>query len=194
MIKTRQKTTAVAVVKTRLPAVAKEKKTRISKLKNVAKMKSIIGDSAEKVHQLLEVGDNDSATALIMKSMLQALIDIIPHAESNVRKTKGARGVYQINSLISSVREIMIDLQSLQDKGAIGEALIEKIIRPCFLDIGMHIVQEYSSIAAEAKAVMSIEDYRAFKNALSTSRGNISEFIQKEYGKVKEDAKAFLQR
>jgi hypothetical protein len=88
----------------------------------------------------------------------------------------------------------MLDLQGLQDKGALGEALIEKIIRPSYLDVGMHIVQEYSNLAAEARASMTTEDFRAFKETLSRSRGNIAEFVQKEYGKVKEDTRSFLSR
>jgi len=182
-----------ATIASSLPA-KREVRDKISKLKNVGKMRSILGDSAEAIQQLLEVGDNDSATALIYKKSLQTIIDSIPYAEATIRRTKGARGVYQLNSLISSMREVMIDLQNMQDRGAIGDSLVEKIIRPSFLDVGMHIVQEYASVAADAKNFMAPDDWKAYKQVLAKSRGSISEFIQREYGKVKEDSRAFLGR
>jgi hypothetical protein len=167
---------------------------KISKLKNPAKLRSILGDSAEDIQQLLEKGDSDSATTLLHKRLLQTLVDLVPCAEANVRKTKGARGVYQINSLISSIREVMIDIQNLSDKGALGEALVEKIIRPSFLDIGMRIVESYSSVAMDAKTSMSPEEFRGFKEKLAENRKNIAEYIQNEYGRVRTECKTFLQK
>lgn len=185
-------TALVPAGKRDLPAVITPK--RISKLRNVKRLKSILGDSAEAVHQLLEVGDNESATSLIHKKVLQTLIDVLPYAEATIRKTKGTRGVYQVNSLVSSIREVMLDLQAMQDKGALGEALVEKIIRPSYLDVGMQLIQEYSNIAAEARASMSVDEFKSFKATLARSRSNVAEFVQKEYIRVKDDTKAFLQR
>lgn len=187
-------------MKKNLPAVVaklpskREVRAKISKLKDVSKMRSILGESADSIQQLLEVNDNDSAVALIHKRMLQTLVDLVPYAEQNIRKTKGARGVYQINSLVSSIREVMIDLQNMQDRGALGEALVEKIIRPSYLDIGMHIIQEFGALVTEAKGLMDPSDFKAFKTAFGMRRDNLSAFIQKEYGEVKEECKNFLQR
>lgn len=167
---------------------------RISKLKNVKKMRSILGDQAESIQQLLEAGNNDSATMMLHKTMLQALIDLVPHAESNVRRSKGARGVYQINSLISSIREILIDIQGVHDKGAIGETLVDRVVRPCFLDLGMVIVQEYATILSDARGSMSSDEFKAFKTAVEASRGRVAAHIQKEFGRVKSESIQFLQR
>lgn len=174
-----------------LPVPATRRK--ISKLKTKG-MRSILGDSAEDIQQLLEVGEQDGATTLLYKRMLQSLVDLVPYAEHNVRKSKGARGVYQINSLMSSIRELLIDVQSNQDRGALGDSLVERVIRPVFLDIGMQIVQEYATVLGEAKDRMSPEDYKAFRTSQSESRGRIAAFIQGQYSKVKDESIAFLQR
>ena len=149
-------------VPSRSTAVAERRVNRISKLKTKG-MRSIVGDSAEDIQQLLEVGDNDSATTLMHKKLLQGLIDLIPYAEHNVRKSKGQRGVYQVNSLVSSVRELIVDLQATQDRGQLGANLVEQIIRPAFLDIGMQVVQEFATLLNDAKDLMAPEDYRTFK-------------------------------
>jgi hypothetical protein len=185
--------TALVPVSVTLPKAPLDLKN-ISKLKTKG-MRSIIGDSAEDIQQLLEVGDNDNATALMLKRMLQALVDLVPYAEHNVRKSKGQRGVYQINSLISSIRELMIDLQSAQDRGAIGEALNEKVLRPAFLDVAMELVKETAMLSSDVKDLLSVEDYNnKFRPLVLAQRTRIGQFVQKRYEEAATATKQFMQR
>lgn len=177
--------------KKQLPAVVEPR--RLSKLQT-KNLKSIMGDSAESLLQMLEGGDTESATTLIHRRLLQTLLDLIPHAETNVRNTKGARGVYQVNSLISSIRELIIDIQSTRDRGAIGVSLVDQVIRPSFLDIGMSVVQEYSSLVSDAKDFMDPADFRAFKDAARKSRQKVAETIQNQFMNVRDETVKFLQR
>lgn len=165
---------------------------KISKL-NTKGMKSILGDSAETIQQMLEVNNNESATSLIQKRLLQSLVDLIPFAEHSIRKTKGARGVYQLNSLVTSVRELMIDLQSTRDKGAIGAELVEKVVRPAFLDIGMFLVQEDARLDNDIKDLVDLKTYRAIKEVKKESLSRMASTIQEKYGDVKAQSIAFLQ-
>jgi hypothetical protein len=184
-----KKSTALAIVDN----TPKDLKS-ISKLRTKG-MRSIIGDSAEDIQQLLEVGDNDNATSLMLKRMLQALIDLVPYAENNVRKSKGQRGVYQINSLISSIRELMIDLQSAQDRGAIGEALNEKVLRPAFLDVAMELVKETAMLSSDVKDLLSVEDYNnKFRPLVIAQRTRIGQYVQKRYEEAAQATKQFMQR
>lgn len=166
---------------------------RISKL-NPKGMRSIIGDSAEDIQQLLESGDNDSAVAMIYKKMLQATVDLLPHAEHAVRKSKGARGVYQVNSLVSSIRELLVDIQSAQDRGLLGEMLVEKILRPAFMDIGMMVAREYAQLADDSKQYMTVEDHSKWRADLKESRGRVADKIMTEYKSVQESTRDYLQR
>ncbi len=179
-----------ARVKPTVPAKTVSK--RVSKLRTQG-MRSIIGDSAEEIHQLLESSNNESATSLMQKRLMQTLIDILPYAEHTIRKTKGAKGVYQINSLVTSVRELMIDLQSTRDKGAIGAALVEKIVRPAFLDIGMNLVQEDARLDNEIKNLVDQQTFRQIKIAKRDSLNRLAQTIQDKYQEVKEQAVTFLQ-
>lgn len=177
-----------------LVIAAEPEKKRISKLKNVSKMRSILGDSAEDIHQLLESNNTDSATTLMQKRMMQTLIDMLPYAEHNIRKSKGARGVYQINSLLTSLRELMIDVQSVKDKGAIGDAMVEKVIRPAFLDIGMQLVLEDERVLKEIKDEVNVETYRKVRDIHKDSLKRLAANIQEKYAEAKQQAIGFLQQ
>lgn len=177
-----------------VPVDSTPKRKNVSKL-NAKGLRSILGDSAEDIQQLLEIGDSDNATALMLKRMLQALIDLVPYAEHNVRKSKGQRGVYQINSLISSIRELMVDLQSAQDRGAIGEALNEKILRPAFLDVAMMLVKETALLASDVKDLVSVEDYNnKFRPLVIEQRTRIGKYVQERYEEAATATRQFMQR
>ena len=172
--------------------LAESSKKTISKLRTKG-MRSIIGDSAEEIQQLLEANANESAISLMQKRLLQTLVDVLPYAEHAVRNSKGARGVYQLNSLVTSLREVMIDLQSTRDKGALGAELVERVIRPAFLDIGMVLVQEEARLDAEIKDVIGVSAYRQIKAARKESTLRIAQIIQERYGEAKVAAVNFLQ-
>lgn len=165
---------------------------RISKL-NTKGMRSIIGDSAETIQQLLESNSNESAMALMQKRLLQALVDTLPYAEHAIRNTKGARGVYQFNSLITSIREVMIDVQSTRDKGALGAELVERVLRPAFLDIGMIIVQEEARLDSDIKDELGVDAARKIKKLRKDSTTRVAQAIQQKYGEAKASAVTFLQ-
>ena len=91
--KTKEERNLMVIKKT----VTDNNRKTISKLKTKG-MRSIIGDSAEEIQQLLEVNANESAVSLMQKRLLQTLVDVLPYAEHAVRHSKGIRGVYQLNS------------------------------------------------------------------------------------------------
>lgn len=166
---------------------------RISKL-NTKGMRSIFGDNAESIMQLIEANDTDSAMSLIYKKSLQTLLDLLPYAEHAIRKSKGARGVYQINSLISSMRELMVDIQSSQDRGMMGQALMENVIKPTFADLANSIVQEYGMIGADAKLGMTDKEWERFQVSLKASRSRLADSINRQYGEIREQTISYLQR
>lgn len=154
---------------------------------------SIFGDYSQVIIDKLEFNDRDGAVSLIYKRMLQTLTDILPYAESAVRKTFGHRGVYQINALISSMRELMQDMQSAQDRGMMGQALVEKIIRPSYLDIAMQVVASYSNLKTDAKTRMTPDDYRLFERAVSSTQEVVGQFIMQQYEATQKETIQFFQ-
>ncbi len=169
-------------------------KRRISKLDDDIRRSSILGASAETIQDYLENDDKDKATALLYKRMLQTLVDTVPHAENAVRSTKGYRGVYQLNVLISSIRELLADIQSSQDRGRLGETLIERLMIPMFKDLGTHVVMAFEVISSDAKGAMAKEDYIRFKKSLEQTRSNLGLLMNQQYAEVKNEVRKFFEQ
>lgn len=170
-----------------------DKPKRISK-NGKAKLRSIFGERSEKIQQLLEVNDTDTAVALIYKRALQSLVDLIPYAEHAVRKSKGARGVYQINSLVSSMRELMVDIQSAQDRGMIGHQLVENVLKGSYRTIAEEVLKEYSTLASDAKIGMTDKEFGRFQTALRESRTRLANSMTINFREVKDQTIQYLQR
>lgn len=174
--------------------VADVKLKKISKLSTQAEAKSIIGQNAEQIHQLLEAKENDKAIPLIYRKMLQSLVDLLPLAERQVRKTKGARGVYQVNTLISSVRELLNDVQASQDRGMLGQNLVEQVVKPSFSDLAQTIVTEYAAIAADAKLRMNDRDYASFRKEVLDSRARLANAVTLQFRDIQAQTIQYLER
>jgi hypothetical protein len=180
--------------KSEIAAIAdKPARKKISKT-STGQLKSIIGDSAEEIQELLEQNHTDSATTLMQKRLLQTLIDVLPYAENTIRETGGSRGVYQLNSIITSLREVIIDIQATKDKGAIGDALVERVIRPAFLDIGMQLVLEDERMLKEIKDEVDPNVYKRVREIHRTSLQRTAAGIQAKYEESKKQAIGFLQQ
>lgn len=158
------------------------------------KLKSLLEQDATRINELLEVGDSDNAITLIYKRLAQSCVDAIPLLEDNIRTSKGARGTYQFNTMVTTLREILVDLQAISARGQIGSAVVDKVIRPFVLDLGMLIVQELKTIEEDGRSFMNKEDYERFRTQVIKSRDNIADFVNRRFVEVKREAQDLLQR
>jgi len=200
----KKKSTALALVddslevrpkreKERAPALTEDGKRKISKIK-AAKLNSILGDDAEQLQQMLESGDNDSAISILNKRLIQTSIDLIAEVETGIRESNGRYGVHSYNGLVQSIRELMIDLQAAQDRGAMGVTLVDSVIRPAMLEIGMSLMQEYVAVANEIKLLVDPEIYQKIRDVQRDSQARIGASVQEQYGKIRDQTIQFLQR
>jgi hypothetical protein len=166
---------------------------RLSKLKGRA-LRTQFGSGTEKILRLLEQDETDPAIALIYKRLLQSVVDVLPLAEMGIRKSKGVRGVHGFNMLISSLRELMVDVQSAQDRGMMGQTLVMQVMQPAFTDLAQEMVQEFSVLAADVKAQLSDEDYQKFLPLLKESRSRIANRMTHHYNIMRDGVVKFLER
>ena len=170
-----------------------EPEKKLSKLKGKA-LRTVFGQGAEKILRLLEQDETDPAIALIYKRLLQSVVDVLPLAEMGIRASKGVRGVHGFNMLISSMRELMVDIQQAQDRGLMGQMLVQTVIQPAFTDLAQETVQEFSIIAADAKANMTEEEWAKFAPMLRESRSRLANRMTFHYNVMKDGSIGFLQR
>lgn len=166
---------------------------RISKL-DQKELNSIIGDDAEEMQNLFEEDNTDQAVRLLNRRLIQTCIDLIPQLETGIRSSNGRYGVHSLNGTIQTIRELVIDLQSMQDRGAIGESIVEKIIRPTILDVATKLVEEQATVLSEIKDLVSSEVYTKFRQAQLDSRNRLASMINSKYEFMRTETVNFLQR
>ena len=209
-----KKSTALTVVKKKKPVLAigdlessvpkakkgktleqiKTKKPYVPKPENVAALKSIFGEDAQQMVDLLESGDDDNALARVNKRLIQSSINLIAQIEKGIHESNGRYGVHGYTGLVQTIRELMIDLQSTKDRGALGHTLAENILRPAFLDMAMSVMTEYATVAADAKDLMDDKTYDKFKITQKESRDRIAAFLQDQYMKMRDETISYLER
>lgn len=157
-------------------------------------MQNVFGDDARELVAMLEEGDSDSAVERLNKRLIQSSINLIAQVEKGIHDTNGRYGVHSYNGLVQTIRELINDLQAAKDRGAIGLTIAENIMRPAFLDIGMAIMTEYSTVANDMKQILSDTDYAAFRRSQTNSRDRLAALLQDQYQKMRDDTINYLQR
>lgn len=157
-------------------------------------MQNVFGDDAQELVALLEEGDSDSAVERLNKRLIQSSINLIAQVEKGIHDTNGRYGVHSYNGLVQTIRELINDLQAAKDRGAIGLTIAENIMRPAFLDIGMAIMTEYTTVANDMKQILSDTDYAAFRKSQISSRDRLAALLQDQYQKMRDDTINYLQR
>jgi hypothetical protein len=200
--KAKKASSAPSAPGTALVLTAAPLKKRMSRLSKQAQ-ESILGQDAEDIQQMLENDQTDQALRYINKRLLQACVDMIAQIETGIRESNGRYGVHSFNGLITSIRELMIDLQATQDRGAIGETLTKDIIQPSYRDIGLEVMKEYSLILDDAKTLADnvADSPRSKQEALTEfrqrqveSRTRIGQYLQNSFFTVRDDLIGALQR
>lgn len=149
------------------------------------KLSSMFGDNTELILGLLNSDDNDGAQTHIYRAVMQMLVDVLPILESNLRKSKGQRGAYQLNQTISQLRECMADIQAMRDKSLLGVRVVEKFVRPAFLDVASQMALGMMQIENELSTVLSPKELRTFKEtSLSRIKISMAQYLQSQLQSV----------
>jgi len=166
---------------------------RISKL-NQKELVSIIGDDAEEMQSLFENGSTDQAIQLLNRRLIQTCIDLIPQLETGIRNSNGRYGVHSLNGTIQTIRELVIDLQSMQDRGAIGQSIVQQIIQPTILEIATKVVEEQATVLSEVKDLVPTEVYGRFRQAQIDSRNRLGALMNSKFEQMRDQTIQFLSR
>lgn len=173
----------------------RKKATDSNPTPNLANLRTIFGDDAEEMVELLESGnDDDSTISKLNKRLIQSSINLIAQVEKGIHESNGRYGVHSYNGLVQTIRELVIDLQSTKDRGALGVAITENILRPAFLDMAMQVMTEYAKVAHDTQDFVDDDQYQQFRKAQLESRDRIGALLQEQYGKIRDDTIKFLQR
>jgi hypothetical protein len=157
------------------------------KKSQLRRLQSMFGQRSDDIIDLLEIDNSDGALSLVSKTMMQTLVDVLPVIERNVRRSRGARGVYQLNQVISQIREMCHDIQSFKDKAQIGTTIVERQLRPSYLDIAVQISAAFTELENGARARMSKEDFEVYRmDFIQLMKNNLGSFLKQQYDVLSE--------
>ena len=157
-------------------------------------VKNVLGSEADRLVQMLEDGDDDGAKKVLLKTLMQSSVKLLAHVEKGAIDTNGRFGVHSFNGLIMSLRELINDMQAMNDRGAIGQILVEQVLRPAFMDVGMAIMQEFFKSQQEAKNILREHDYKEIEKIQKECRDRIGQHLNKSYETMRDGLINYLQR
>lgn len=169
-----------------LPVPAGEKRYQIDKATK-KKLKTMFGQRTREILTLIENNERDGAVVLIYKQLLKMLVSLVPILEKVVRRSKGRYGTYQVNQLVSQLRELLADMQSVQDRGLLGRTLIKRYVRPAFADIAMQMLQNDQRILNLALLHLPGDRRAQVEAELKETQKELARFIQAQYRHVSEE-------
>lgn len=156
--------------------------------------KNILGSEADTLIRLLEDGDDDGAKKVLLKKLMQSSVKLLAHVEKGAIDTNGRFGVHSFNGLIMSLRELINDMQAMNDRGAIGQILVEQVIRPAFMDVGMAIMQEFFKANQDMRKMLRDEDYKEVEKIQKECRDRIGQHLHQSYETMRDGLINYLQR
>lgn len=155
---------------------------------------SVMGADSARLIQLLESGDDEGVSDLLMKRLAQSSILLMAKVEQNVLDTNGRFGVQNYNGLLMGLRELINDMQAARDRSAIGQILVEQVLRPAFMDVGMAIMQEFYKTQQDAKNILREHDYKEVEKLQKECRDRIGQHLHQSYEKMRDGVVGYLQR
>lgn len=162
------------------PGHAGTEETALSKRMR-RRLQSMFGQRSDVIIDMLEMTDTDPAAALITRTLLQTMVDVLPTIEKSVRTSKGQRGVMPLNQTVSQVRELITDLQSFKDRSNLGQTLVDRHIRPAYMDIAVQVSMIFVETENYARARMTKEDFYKFQDLNLNMKKSFSDFVMKQY-------------
>jgi hypothetical protein len=149
--------------------------------RTLRRLNSMFGQRADSIIDLLELADTDGAASLTTRTLVQTLVDILPVAERAVRRSKGTRGVMGLNQIISQVRELLHDLQAYKDRDQVGQTIVDRFVRPGFMDMAMQMTNLMVELDNQARNKMSKDDYSRYHATADQLRGSLADYMRRQY-------------
>lgn len=150
----------------------------------VMALNSRFGTQADTIVEMISMGNADGASSLIIKALIQSVCEVLPMAEHHIRESKSTKGIYGFNTLVSTVRELLGDLQVLKDKANLGQSIVDRTIRPSYMDIASQLVTSMTLVQESAKARMNKEDFKEFRVTVEASKKGMADYMMAQYRDV----------
>lgn len=155
---------------------------------------SVVGKGQDEVYEMIEQGKWDEATPIMYRRLAQSVYSLLPYMEAEIRNTQGKKGAFNFNAMLSSARDLLADIQQAQDRGRLGELLVDKLLRPAFMDVGMIFIKEQDLLQSRLRQTLDSEQMRVMQIWLDEAQRRFVDQIQDEFRKLHDNVKEFMER
>lgn len=145
---------------------------------------SSFGYKVGHIRQHLQNKDYQGASLTTKEALLATLIELVPLAESSLRQSGASKGIYQFNSLINQVRELLVDLDGERDLNNTVMSILEESVRPSFLMLAQMIIQFNNGLKRQFRAELSERDCKVVNALLDEQVRELATYVQQIYAEV----------
>jgi hypothetical protein len=155
--------------------------------KKLKKYRSAFKKGVPEIHRLVHEGNSARAATIIQKHLLLSLTEMIPLVEDAVIRAENGRGVYSLNSLISQARELIADIQSERDHGAIAQRISTEVLQNTMILITQNLAHTLSHIRGGLNPYLKDDHNQERVNELFNNNiRDMGRYISQQYQETSE--------
>lgn len=139
---------------------------------------SSFGYSIPNIRNHMNNKDYNSASMATKEALLTTLIELVPLAERSLRESGASKGIYQFNSLIGQVRELLVDLDGERDLANTMQGILDEAIRPVFMMLTQMVIMFSNSLKRQIRAELNENDCKVVYGLVDEQIKELGTYIQ----------------
>lgn len=155
---------------------------------------SSFGRSVPAIRRHLAGRDYGSAAITAKGALLATLVELVPLAESAVRENKAQKGIYQFNSLVSQMREVLIDLEGDKDLDGLVLNIFNECIDPKLRLLGQMLIQWNTGVKLNLRSIVPPDVYKESASMIDDQTQQLAMYVSQMATSIKQDVETKISR
>lgn len=128
--------------------------------------------------------DYQQASLTTKEALLATMIELVPLAEASLRKSNVSKGIYQFNSLVGQVRELLTDLDGERDLNAMVQSILDEAVRPPVMLLAQMIIQFSNSLKRQLRAELDEKQCKAVYPLVDEQVRELAGYVQGMFNEI----------
>ena len=155
---------------------------------------SSFGRSVPAIRRHLAGRDYGSAAITAKGALLATLVELVPLAESAVRENRAQKGIYQFNSLVSQMREVLIDLEGDKDLDGLVLNIFNEGIDPKLRLLGQMLIQWNTGVKLNLRSIVPQDVYKECASMIDDQTQQLAMYVSQMATSIKQDVETKISR
>lgn len=155
---------------------------------------SSFGRSVPAIRRHLAGRDYGSAAITAKGALLATLVELVPLAESAVRENRAQKGIYQFNSLVSQMRETLVDLEGDKDLDGLVLSIFNESIDPKMRLLGQMLIQWNTGVKLNLRSIVPPDVYKECASMIDDQTQQLAMYVSQVATSIKQDVDSKISR